>query len=174
MKSKKLTAGIILLPIIGVMILVAFDQLMKYLAVLFLKGKDAVVLIKGVLELQYLENHGAAFGMLQEKQWLFWLLTAAFILIVVWFYIRVPKTKHYLPLILTVLVLVSGALGNFIDRLANRYVVDFIYFRIINFPIFNVADIYVTISVIVLICLILFKYKDKDMGFLFAKRKQDS
>ena len=49
------------------------------------------------------------------------------------FYVRVPKTRRYMPLIFTAAVLVSGAVGNFIDRMAHRYVVDFIYFSVIDF-----------------------------------------
>ena len=58
----------------------------------------------------------------------------------------------------------SGALGNFIDRIAHRYVVDFFYFELIDFPVFNVADIYVTVSAVLLILLILFYYKEDELS----------
>ena len=74
---------------------------------------------------------------------------------------------------LTVCVLFSGALGNFIDRLVHKYVVDFIYFSIIDFPVFNVADIYVTLSVITFVVLLLFKYKDNDFDFLKRKKANE-
>jgi signal peptidase II len=68
------------------------------------------------------------------------------------------------------LVLVaSGAIGNMIDRLSQNYVVDFVYFSLINFPIFNVADIYVTCSTVGLILAILFYYKEDDFRFLSLK-----
>lgn len=145
---------------------IGLDQLTKHLAVYFLKGKEAIVLIPGCLQLQYLENRGAAFGILQNKQWVFWILTAVFLFIALLFYRKVPKNRHYLPLILTVDILVAGAIGNFIDRISQKYVVDFIYFSLIDFPIFNVADIYVTLSVIALILLIFFHYKEEDFSFL--------
>jgi signal peptidase II len=146
--------------------LVAADQLTKFLAVYFLKGQEPLSLIPGVLELRYLENSGAAFGMLQDQQWFFGILTVVFLGLAVWLFRKVPKTGRYLPLMITAAVLVSGAVGNFIDRLAHRYVVDFIYFSLIDFPIFNVADIYVTLSVIALLVLIFFHYKEEDFHFL--------
>ena len=149
---------------------IGLDQWTKFLAVSFLKGQNPVTLSPGVLELQYLENRGAAFGILQNKQWVFWLLTAAFLVIALIFFLKAPKTKRYLPLIASVVVLVAGAIGNFIDRIAHQYVVDFIYFSLIDFPIFNVADIYVTLSVIALLILILFYYKEEDFRF-FKKAK---
>ena len=108
--------------------------------------------------------------MLQNKQWIFWILTAAFLVVAVIFYIKIPKTKRYVPLITTAVVLVAGAVGNFIDRLANQYVVDFVYFSLIDFPIFNTADIYVTLSVIVLLILIFFYYKEEDFKFIMKKK----
>ena len=162
---------IVLLPIISIFLLVGFDQFIKHLAVINLKDHDPIVLIQGVLELQYLENRGAAWGILQNKQIVFYILTIVFMAIALWFYIKVPKNRHYLPLMSAVLVLFSGAVGNFIDRVAHQYVVDFIYFSIIDFPVFNVADIYVTLSVIALLIMILFQYKDDDMKFLTRRGK---
>ena len=155
-------------------VLIGLDQFTKYLAVLFLKNRDAVSLIPGVLELRYLENSGAAFGMLQNQQWIFAILTVVFLIAAIAVFRKTPKTGRYIPLILTVSVLVSGAIGNFIDRLAHRYVVDFIYFSIIDFPIFNVADIYVTLSVIALLILIFFHYKEEDFQFLRKKKKENA
>ena len=70
-----------------------------------------------------------------------------------------------MPLLITCTLLVSGAAGNFIDRVRFGYVRDFIYFKLINFPVFNVADCYVTVSVVLLIILILFVYKEDDFEF---------
>lgn len=153
-------------------LLIFFDQLMKYAAVVSLKDKPAKVLIEGVLELRYLENRGAAFGMLQNAWIVFIVITAVFVAISLYFVIRVPKNRHYLPLIIAFTFLFSGAIGNFIDRVSHRYVVDFIYFSIIDFPIFNVADIYVTLSVIAIFIMILFRYKDKEMSFLFGSNSK--
>lgn len=67
----------------------------------------------------------------------------------------------------------AGAAGNLIDRIRFGYVVDFFYFRLIDFPVFNVADIYVTVSFAVLLLLVFFQYKEEDLEF-FEKKKGTS
>ena len=69
-------------------------------------------------------------------------------------------------------MIASGAVGNMIDRIRYDYVVDFIYLVIINFPIFNVADIYVTVATFLLVILILFVYKEDDLSFLSFKQNK--
>lgn len=145
---------------------VAADQLTKRLAVRYLKGQGSIVLIPGVLEFRYLENNGAAFSMLRGRQWFFYILTAVFLTAAIQFLRKMPDSERMRPLRFTVLLLMSGAVGNFIDRLFFRYVVDFIYFSLIDFPVFNVADICVTLSVASLILQILFRYRDDDFAFL--------
>lgn len=68
-----------------------------------------------------------------------------------------------------IVLLVSGAIGNFIDRCLNNYVIDFFYFKLIDFPVFNVADIYVTVAAILLILLFCFYYKEEDIDMLLSK-----
>ena len=96
--KEKSSGRFYLLTIILLAVLIAVDHLTKHLAVVYLKGQPPIVLIKGTLELHYLENHGAAFGMLQNQQWLFAVLTVVFLVIAVWFFRKVPKTKKYLSL----------------------------------------------------------------------------
>ena len=69
-------------------------------------------------------------------------------------------------------LIAAGAIGNMIDRIRFDYVVDFIYFVLINFPIFNVADIYVTVSTVALVVLLLFVYKENDLNFISFKQKR--
>lgn len=152
--------------------LVAFDQLMKHAAVSALKDKPAIILIQGVLELRYLENQGAAFGILQNRQVVFTIITILFLALALFVIIKIPKNRYYLPALIAVTFLFAGAIGNFIDRTMNKYVVDFIYFSIIDFPIFNVADIYVTLSMTAIIIMLLFKYKDGDLDFFKKSRKE--
>jgi signal peptidase II len=83
-----------------------------------------------------------------------------------------PDKKKYTKLHFLFSLIVAGAIGNMIDRIRYDYVVDFIYFVRLNFPIFNVADIYVSISAIVLIILLLFVYKEKDLYFISFKQKR--
>ena len=160
MRSKTSGSGI------GVIILFAaavlLDQITKWLAYTRLRSVWSVPLIPGVLELQYLENRGAAFGMLRNRQWIFILFALVIMAGCALYGSRLPKGRHFMPLRLCLVFLSAGALGNMIDRIVHRFVIDFIYFKIINFPIFNVADIYVTVSITVLVVLILFYYKDQE------------
>ena len=101
----------------------------------------------------------------------FLLLTVIIVALITYVIIRMPLNKRYLPMYIVCTMLVSGAIGNFIDRVRFGYVRDFIYFKVINFPVFNVADCYVTISVAMFIILILFVYKDNEFDFLSFKNK---
>lgn len=126
-----------------VLIGIIIDQYTKYLAVAHLQDAPFPV-IEGVFELQYLENRGAAFGMLQNKQWFFLIITVVLLFFITKLYIGLPRTKRVIPLRIAMIFITAGAIGNMIDRIRLNYVVDFLYFKLIDFPIFNVADIYVT------------------------------
>lgn len=153
--------------------LIFLDQFTKHLAVKYLQDKPAVKIINGVLELNFLKNSGAAFGMLQDQKVFFVLVAILILIIIVYVLLRVPDDKKYDVMHILLVLIASGAAGNMIDRIRNDYVVDFIYFVIINFPIFNVADIYVTVATFVFLFLFLFYYKENDFSFLsFAQQKQ--
>ncbi len=169
--NKKLKHS--LLALIYAVVLVAIDRISKILAVKYLSGGNEVVIIKSVFTLRYLENRGAAFGMLQNKQILFVILTIVVMLIVVKVFLDLPDEKRFRPLAVIFVFLFAGALGNLIDRLMNGYVVDFFYFVLIDFPIFNMADIYVSVSVTVLIILMVFYYKEEDFSIIFKKESSD-
>ena len=144
-------------------VLIGLDQFTKNLAINHLMNKDDIILIPNVLQLHYLENTGAAFSMLEGKQVLFAIMTPILLVALFYLLLRIPKHTKFIPLDYVIVFLIAGAIGNYIDRITNNYVVDFIYFSLINFPVFNVADIYVTVAVIVLFLLILVYYKDEDL-----------
>ena len=150
-------ASIIRTALLGVLLcggLIAADLLTKLAASKL--GSREVVLIPGVLSLSYIENHGAAFGIMQGRQWLLIVISAVIIAAAVVFCIRRIRDTRYRYLRVLTVFLVAGALGNMIDRIMLGYVRDFIYFKLIDFPVFNVADIYVTVSaVLILIWIIL-------------------
>ncbi len=161
------------IAIIIVAALVLLDQGTKYLAVLHLNpdnGGHDRILWDGVFRLQYLENRGAAFGIMQGKKWLLALTTVLVFVGICWIYHRIPMGKRFLALRGIALCIIAGAIGNFIDRMRLGFVVDFFYFELINFPIFNVADIYVTCSVILFLVLFLFYYKDEDMDAILPMK----
>lgn len=147
-------------------LLVAADQVTKYFAVLRLKGQKPFVLIKGVFEFSYLENRGAAFGILQGRTWLIIILVTVVMLGIFWLYVKMPEDKRYRPLRMLMVMAAAGAVGNLIDRVRLGFVIDFLYFKLINFPVFNVADCYVTVAAALLFVLLLFYYKEEDFHFI--------
>lgn len=153
-------------------VLVIIDQITKQLAVQHLKDKQAFLLIDGVLELNYLENKGAAFGMLQN-QGLFFVFVGIIVLGVIGYVLcKTPNAKKYNIMHALLSLIAAGAIGNMIDRLRLDYVVDFIYIVLINFPIFNVADMYVTFATALLVLSLLFYYKESDLSFIGFNQKK--
>ena len=165
-----------LFGILAAALLIFFDQLTKYLAVHALKGKASIVIWEGVFELCYLENRGAAFGILQNQKWPLIIFTVLVLAVIVYIYLKkIPTERRFLPLNRIAVLFFSGAVGNFIDRLVQDYVVDFFYFVLIDFPIFNVADIYVTVAAFLLIVLGLFYYREEDFERIMpSKKKKDT
>lgn len=168
-KKKKL---LLFLDIIGIALLIAVDQATKYLAVIHLKDKPAYIILNGILELNYLENKGAAFGMLQNQKPFFIFVAIVILGVIAYVLYKVPDNKKYNILHFLLALIAAGAIGNMIDRIRLNYVVDFIYFVLINFPIFNVADMYVSISTVALIILLLFVYKENDLYFISFKQQK--
>ena len=113
--------------------LILIDQLSKVWALSALRGTEGIAVIPNVFELSYLENRGAAFGILQDHQIFFVLITVAAAVILTWIYRRIPQTKKYIPLRISYALIMAGAFGNLIDRVFRGYVVDFFYFKWIDF-----------------------------------------
>ncbi len=163
---------LLLLDAVIVATLLAFDQFTKHLAIVRLKGNPAYVLIDGVLELQYLENRGTAFGMLQNQKVFILFVGFVFMAVILFFLFKLPETQKYNKLHVLMSVIIAGGIGNMIDRFRFDFVVDFISFVLINYPIFNVADIYIVVATIVLFILFLFVYKEQDLEFLSFKQNR--
>ncbi|MCD7752612.1 MAG: signal peptidase II [Lachnospiraceae bacterium] len=153
-------------------VLLLFDRVTKNWASAALQD-GPLVLIDGVFELHYLENTGAAWGTFQGMQWLFYILTVVFIVLALCEIVHLSRKSRYLPLVYTLIVILSGAVGNFIDRITQQFVVDFIYFKLINFPIFNVADCCITVSMALLVILILFYYNNEDLDYIIPGQKTE-
>ncbi len=161
-----------MIALISFVILIIFDQWTKALAVEHLMNQKPFVLIPGVFQLHYLENRGAAFGMLQGQRLFFVVIAILVLAAITYIYFKLPWQKHFHYLRAVGIFVAAGAVGNLIDRVSLGYVVDFFYFELINFPIFNVADIYVTCATFVLAFLILFYYKEEELECLFPKKEK--
>ncbi|MCI9320642.1 MAG: signal peptidase II [Lachnospiraceae bacterium] len=162
----------LLIDIVIAAVLLALDQYTKYLAINHLKNRPALVLIDGVLELQYLENRGSAFGMLQNQKFIILFVGIVFLAVIIFFLFRMPLQKKYNIVHILLSVVIAGGIGNMVDRFRFDYVVDFISFVLINYPIFNVADCYIVVAMIILFLLFVFVFKEKDLEFLSFKQNR--
>lgn len=173
MTEKKSCLKIYIYAIVGLIVAVLLDQVTKLAAVRALKPSTAgIEVVPSVFRLLYLENRGAAFGVMQDHQMFFVIVGVIMLIVIGILYAMMPKTKKYIPLRICAVLICGGAIGNMIDRIRLNYVIDFFYFELIDFPIFNVADIYVTVSCILFVLLILFYYKEDDFEWVtFPKRK---
>ena len=134
---------------------VALDFITKYLAVEYLEKIGTFPLIKNVFHLTYVENTGAAFGILKDARWVFISLTILVVAGIIYM-IRVKKfTDIWLKTALALII--GGAAGNLIDRVFLGYVVDFFDFRLINFAVFNVADSCIVIGAVILLLYVVVK-----------------
>lgn len=173
-KTHYLKSGIVVILISAC--LIAIDQIAKLLITANLKGNPPLVLLDGVFELYYYENPYAAFNFgkfLDDNVFLtlVLILTAVFCGFLIYISFRVPPVKKYRIIRIILILFLAGALGNFIDRITHHYVVDFFYFVLINFPIFNIADIYVVFGAILFIVTALFH--SSTFEELFPSKKKD-
>ncbi|MBR4760186.1 MAG: signal peptidase II, partial [Lachnospiraceae bacterium] len=156
--------------VIFTVVLLIADQLTKKAAVSHLQGQPDMIIWDGVFQLHYLENKGAAFSMLENASILFIIVAIIMLAVIVYVLTKVPAGKRYMIWHICLSMIAAGAIGNMIDRIKLSYVIDFLYFSLINFPVFNVADICVTVGVALLCVFVLFVWKDEDMEFLSRKK----
>ena len=138
---------------------VAADQIVKYLVVENIPLYQDITVLPGVVGLTYVQNNGAAFSLLQGRQWVFMVVFVVFTAVVLWEYFRKP-----LPLTrferFCIAAVYGGGVGNMIDRVRMGYVVDMIETKFIDFPVFNVADFFITCGCIALLVSLIFFIKE--------------
>ncbi len=146
--------------IVGVTaLLVGLDQLTKWLTVVYLKNGEPLTVIPKVLEFTYVENEGAAFGMLQGGRWFFVVLTAI-LMIALGVFVLTGQFRRFRMFNISATLVLAGGIGNLIDRAIQGYVVDMIRVTFIDFPVFNVADCCVVVGSILLLIFFLFFYEE--------------
>lgn len=142
------------------LILIIADQYTKHLAVKFIKPVGSVEVIKNILRFSYVENRGAAFGMLRDARWVFITVTVISVAAIIWWMVfRRPESRL---LRVSLLLILSGALGNLIDRVMLGYVTDMIDVAFIDFPVFNFADCCVVVGAVLFAIYVLFVYKEPE------------
>ena len=195
---KKFKFKYVILPLV-MMILLLIDQYSKYLVRIYMNENKRYHVIKLLLNLEYVENRGVAFGLFSGKKLIISISVLVVTLIIFYGIIYIERLIRQLEadsfennnspftdnnnsfkrsilirklVLLQILgtFLIAGSIGNLIDRIRFGYVVDFIQFDFINFPVFNIADCYVTISVFVLLFMILFFLSDEEINLLQLRK----
>lgn len=144
---------------------VILDQASKLIVVNTMEYGESIVLIKNIFSFQYIHNYGAAWGMFSNHRWVFMLITSLALIAMPIILYRYRKLHFLFGLSLSLFI--GGAIGNMIDRVFLGYVVDFLEFTFIDFPIFNVADICVVCGAIIMMVYVIFFDKE-----LFTDTKQ--
>ena len=140
------------------------DQITKYIAARRLKGGPSVVAIKDVLHFTYVENRGAAFGILEGARVFFAALAIVVLIVIIYYYITMPSRAPYGWVRASLVFITAGTLGNLINRVLDGFVVDFldpVIIRFMNFPVFNAADVYLTIGAALLAAIMIFGPKNE-------------
>ena len=148
--------------ICAILLMIAADQAVKYWAFTSLQPQNSIPIIENVFHLTYIENRGAAFSLFArfDSRWIFVAL-AVVITIAIFSVMRKDLIQTKLGCWSLVMV-AAGALGNAIDRVIRGFVVDMFDFRLIHFPVFNVADIFICVGGVLFILYFMFQHKDKD------------
>lgn len=167
--TKKNKFKLYIIAIVVISLLTTIDQLTKSMIAGKFTVQQSKTIIKDVFSITYVQNRGIAWSMLEGQKILFIIVTIIILGLCVYIYNNTINKSNFKLFRICLIVLASGAIGNMIDRISLGYVIDFFSFDLINFPVFNVADIYVVCSMIVLLILTLFKYNDEELSALFKK-----
>lgn len=141
-------------------LIVAADQLSKFLVVENISRSQIIDVIPGIIEFVYVKNTGAAFNILSGRIGILSIISLAFAVGVIWY--MVSKKPRNTLLKTALLFLFAGAVGNVIDRIFRGFVVDFIKTAFIEFPVFNIADIFITLGAVLFIIYLLFFENKKE------------
>jgi signal peptidase II len=135
---------------------IALDIWTKALAVAHLMNVNFIDFIPGLLRFNYVENTGAAFGMMKDKRWFFIIVSTVAIIAMI--LLLILRNKDFGILTgASLAMIIGGGIGNQIDRIAKGYVVDFLEFEFIEFPVFNVADSFITVGTILMLFFLIFE-----------------
>lgn len=142
-----------------VILIIVFDQLSKWLVVTNMELHQSIPIVDGWLHITSTRNKGAAFSLLENQLWFFIIIALIAVSLLSYLIYRFRREDKFLGYVFAFIL--GGAVGNLIDRILTGEVIDFIDFAIINFPIFNIADIAITVGTALLIIYVLFNKNNK-------------
>ena len=177
---KSIKTRDVLILCISFVVLLIVDQYTKFLTVKYLEHGESKEFIKGFLRFTYVRNKGASFGMLQGQRLYFIIITSILLPIMVFLYLKISvimnickeiKSWHFIIVNLSLMLLIIGSVGNFIDRIRLAYVIDFLDVQFIDFPVFNMADCYITVGTIGLLIMLLIM-NESEIDYILKSRKK--
>ena len=173
-KQAHNSGKMLLIDAIIFLLTLILDQFVKERIRVTLPERSFFDVIPGILQIYHHENGGSAFGMLQGQTIFFVFIAVLVLLVVSYVLYSIPSEKKYIMLNVALTLVLSGAVGNTIDRVMKSTVTDFIYVSVINFPIFNIADMYIVVATFAILFLVIFVYKDEDLKFIDLGKTQDT
>ncbi|WP_461218334.1 signal peptidase II [Lapidilactobacillus salsurivasis] len=151
----------IFIMVLGALVL-GGDQLLKYWITQNLAMGQARTMLPGLLSLTRINNSGAAWSSFEGQTWFFYIVTIVALAVILPLLVRAFRRRDSLVFFSGLVLILAGTLGNFIDRARQGFVVDMFQLDFINFPIFNVADMALTVGVILIFIYVLFLDRDED------------
>ena len=156
--------------IVTIIFVILFDQVTKLIVIRNLGLGESKPIIKDVFEFHHIHNTGSAWGLFSGKTWALAVVSVILSAALCYVIVNLLHSPYYRFLRFLFACILGGAIGNMIDRFRLGYVTDFLYFKLINFPVFNVADIFVTVPIILLVILFIFKYRGNDFDVLLGEK----
>ena len=171
MNKKRWKKKILLWDFLCLLLLNAIDRVAKYAAAYFCENEN-YTLIKDIFEITFTQNSGGAFGILNNQRFFFIFISVLFISLITFFMFVMPNDNKYNSLHIWLSFILSGIIGNVADRILYDGVIDILYIKKIDFPVFNIADLFITLGTFMTIITVLFKLKEKDFEFLNFKQNK--
>ena len=171
MNKSRFKKKILIWNLICLFFLNILDRLAKFAAEYYCENENYVIL-KDTFEITYLKNVGGAFGILDNQRFFFIFIAALFICLIIFFMIAIPNDQRFNALHIWMSFVLAGIIGNMADRIVYGYVIDWIYISKINFPVFNLSDVFITLGTFFTIITVLFRLKEKDFEFLNFKQNK--
>lgn len=171
MNKRNFTKKILIWDLICLVLLMALDRVAKYFVIHNCK-EDNYILLENGLEITYLENYGGALGILNNQRFFFIFISGLFVCLIVFFICVLPGKPNFRSLNIWLTFILAGTASNMLDRIIYGYVLDYIYISKIEFPVFNLSDIWISFGAIFTILIVLFKLKEKDFEFLNFKQNK--
>ena len=171
MNKSRWKKKILIWDFICLILLNSLDRLSKIVAEYYCNNEN-FVLVKNILEITYIKNTGGAFGILNNQRFFFIFIAVLFVCLLIFFLFATPNDSKFNALHIWVSFILAGTIGNLADRIIYGSVIDMIYISKIDFPVFNLSDIFISLGTIFTLIIVLFKLKEKDFEFLNFKQNK--